>query len=86
MSQADATGEFCKLTELISNGEGLIFATRGTDLLYDASKIGITQSVGFLADGRGLLAECIQGACLFGILQVVDLLGQMNHERVDGVL
>ncbi len=86
MPQADATREFCQLAELISNGERLIFATRGTDLLYDASKIGVPQSIGFLADGRSLLTERVQGPCLLGILQLVDLLGQMNHKRVKGPL
>ena len=86
MPEADATREFCQLKQLIPNGERLIFAACGTDLLYDASKIGVPQSIGFLADGRGLLTERVQGTGLLGILQLVDLLGQMNHERVEGPL
>ena len=74
MPQADAAREFRQLTELISHRERLVFSTCCADLLYNTGKVGIAKSIGFLTDGRSLLAECIQGPYLFRILQVVDLL------------
>ena len=83
MAQADAAGEFSELPERFTDGQRLVLSAGRTDLLDDPGKIGITQPFGLIPDRRSLFAEGIQCAHLLGILEMIHLFGESNHERVD---
>ena len=83
MPHSDATGELSQLSERFAHKEGFIFSARDTDLLDDPGKIGVAKPIGLVANAGCALTEGIKSPRLLRILQVIHLLGETDHERVD---
>ena len=83
MPHPDATGEFSQLPERFAHKEGLIFPTCNADLLNDPGKIGVAEPIGLVANAGRPLTEGIESPSLLGVLEMVHLLGETDHERVD---
>ena len=83
MPHSDTTGKLGQLPEGFTHKEGLIFAARNADLLHNPGKVGVAKPIGLVANAGRLLTEGIKSPRLLRVLQMIHLLGETDHERVD---